>query len=279
MTKAPISLIITTYNDSEYLSQSIESVLAQSLLPTQLIIVDDGSLSYMPKIIANRYARNYPNLSIEYIKKENGGAASARNLGLTYVRQPYVTFLDADDQLLEDSILKRYQVLEKLGNEYFGVYGSAITTEGPNQEFINIDGNPSASKVGDFQQGIPGGCYYYLFSTQALEKVGMLDESLTHNEDFDFIIRLLKTGMLCKGSVGYTNKITMRQNSLSRNTNYEKTFNGIMSFLDKAEKENYFDTKHLKYRKKYAHLFLAKRTLTQRPLLAIRHLLSASRYM
>lgn len=279
MTKAPISLIITTYNDSEYLSQSIESVLAQSLLPTQLIIVDDGSLSYMPKIIANRYARNYPNLSIEYIKKENGGAASARNLGLTYVRQPYVTFLDADDQLLEDSILKRYQVLEKLGNEYFGVYGSAITTEGPNQEFINIDGNPSASKVGDFQQGIPGGCSYYLFSTQALEKIGMLDESLTHNEDFDFIIRLLKTGMLCKGSVGYTNKVNIRDNSLSRSNNYEKTFNGIMSFLDKAEKENYFDTKYLNYRKKYAHLFLAKRTLTQRPLLAIRHLLSASRYM
>lgn len=278
MTKAPISLIITTYNDSEYLSQSIESVLAQSLLPTQLIIIDDGSLSYMPKIIANRYARNYPDLSIEYIKKENGGAASARNLGLTYVNQPYVTFLDADDQLVSDSLLKRYKVLEELGNEYFGVYGSAITTEGPNQEFINIDGNPLASKVGDFQQGIPGGCSYYLFRTQALETVGMLDENLTHNEDIDFIIRLLNTGMLCKGSVGYTNKVNIRDSSLSRNTNYEKTFNGIMLFLDKAERENYFDTKHLKYRKKYAHLFLVKRTFTKRPLLAMRHLLSASKY-
>ena len=279
MSNLPVSVIITTYNDTEYLGQAIQSVLDQNQPPKQLIIIDDGSDSYMSKVISHRYVKNNCNVQVEFHCKENGGAASARNLGLTYVRQPYVTFLDADDQLLEDSILKRYQVLEKLGNEYFGVYGSAITTEGPNQEFINIDGNPSASKVGDFQQGIPGGCSYYLFSTQALEKVGMLDESLTHNEDFDFIIRLLKTGMLCKGSVGYTNKITMRQNSLSRNTNYEKTFNGIMSFLDKAEKENYFDTKHLKYRKKYAHLFLAKRTLTQRPLLAIRHLLSASRYM
>lgn len=279
MSNLPVSVIITTYNDTEYLGQAIQSVLDQNQPPKQLIIIDDGSDSYMSKVISHRYVKNNCNIQVEFHRKENGGAASARNLGLTYVNQPYVTFLDADDQLVSDSLLKRYQVLEKLGNEYFGVYGSAITTEGTNQEFINIDGNPSASKVGDFQQGIPGGCCYYLFRTQALEKVGILDESLTHNEDFDFIIRLLKTGMLCKGSVGYTNKVTVRQNSLSRNTNYEKTFNGIMSFLDKAEKENYFDTKHLKYRKKYAHLFLAKRTFTKRPLFAMRHLLSASKYM
>lgn len=277
MTKAPISVIITTYNDSEYLSQAIESVLAQSLLPTQLIIVDDGSLSYMPKVIANRYAKNHSNISIEFFRKENGGASSARNLGLSYVNQPLVTFLDADDQLLSDSLEKRFNVLSELESNYFGVYGSAITTEGPNQEFVNFDGNAPTHMVGDFNQGIPGGCYYYLFRTQALKKIGYLDEKLSHNEDFDFIIRLLKTGMYCKGSVGYTHQVNIRENSLSRDLNYEKVFSGIMAFLDKAEKESYFDHAHLKKRRKYAHLFLAKKALKKRPLYAIKHILLASK--
>lgn len=279
MTKAPISVIITTYNDSEYLSQAIESVLAQSLLPTQLIIVDDGSLSYMPKVIANRYAKNHSNISIEFFRKENGGASSARNLGLSYVNQPLVTFLDADDQLLADSLEKRFNELSELGSNYFGVYGSAITTEGPNQNFINFDGNAPTHLVGDFKDGIPGGCYYYLFRTKALHKVGLLDESLIINEDFDFIIRLLKTGMLCKGSVGYTNKVNIRYNSLTRKPDHEKKFNAIMSFLDKAEQNNYFETQYLKNRRKYAHLSLAKRALKKRPLYAVKHILLASKYL
>lgn len=279
MKNAPISVIITTYNDSEYLSQAIESVLAQSILPTQLIIVDDGSLSYMPQVIANRYAKNHPDISIEFIRKENGGASSARNLGLQYVNQPFTTFLDTDDQLLTTSLEKRYKELSMLDNNYFGVYGSATTTEGSTQNFINFDGNAPTHMVGDFNQGIPGGCCYYLFRTQALKEIGYLDEKLSHNEDFDFIIRLLKTGMYCKGSVGYTNQINIRENSLSRDLNYDKVFSGIMAFLDKAEKESYFDHAHLKKRRKYAHLFLAKRALKKRPLYAVKHILLAGKHL
>lgn len=277
MKQAPISIIITTYNDSEYLPQAIESVLTQSLLPAQLIIVDDGSLSYMPKVIANRYSKNHPNIPIEFIRKENGGASSARNLGMKHVSQPYLTFLDADDKLQKDSLLLRYKQLESLGPEYFAVYGDAITSKNSKMQFIDFDGNPATSKVGKINSGIPGGCYFYLFRTEEVKQIGMFDESLTHNEDFDFIIRLIKTGLYCKGSVGCINKLTLRPNSLSRNTNYERTFRGMMSFLEKAEKLNYFDKKELKRRKKYAHLFLAKRVIKNRPLFAMKHLLLASK--
>lgn len=279
MNNLPISVIITTYNDTGYLAQAIESVLEQTQPPKQLIIVDDGSESYMSKVISHRYINNNFNIQIEYYRKDNGGAASARNVSLQHVNQPYIAFLDADDKFLKDSLEKRYKELSLLENNYFGVYGSAITTQGPNQNFVDFDGNAPPHMVGDFNQGIPGGCYYYLFRTQALKEIGYLDEKLSHNEDFDFIIRLLKTGMYCKGSVGYTHQITIRENSLSRDLNYEKVFNGIMAFLDKAEKESYFDRAHLKNRKKYAHLFLAKRALKKRPLFAVKHILLASKYL
>lgn len=279
MKYAPISVVITTYNDSEYLSLAIESVINQSLLPKQIVVVDDGSLSYMSKVITNRYVNVDPNISIEYRRKNNGGASSARNEGIRLANQPYITFLDADDQLLNDSLLLRYKLLESLGPDYFAVYGDGITSEGSKTQFIDCDYSPPTSKVGKFDSGIPGGCCFYLFRTETVRQVAGFDESLTHNEDFDFIIRLIKTGLYCKGSVGYINIITIRPNSLSRNTNYERTFRGMMLFLDKAQRLNYFDKKELKKRKKYAHLFLAKRVAKNRPLFAMNHLLMASKNM
>lgn len=279
MKQAPICVVITTYNDSEYLSLAIESVLNQSLTPKQIVVIDDGSLSYMSKVITNRYAKNFPEIRFEYEKKQNGGASSARNVGLQKSNQPYVTFLDADDQLLKESLESRFNTLKNLGPEYFGVYGSGITSEGNTKKYTNIDGSISASKVANPDTGIPGACYYYIFRSDALKKIAGFDESLTHNEDFDFIIRLLRSGMICKGSVGYTNKITIRQNSLSRNPNYQKTFNGIMSFLDKAEENNYFKKEHLRYRRRFAHLFLARRVFRENPILSIKHLALSSKYI
>lgn len=279
MNNLPISVIITTYNDTEYLTSAIESVLHQSYPPKQLIIVDDGSDSYMAKVVTNRYLDNTKGIDICFYRKDNGGASSARNMGLKYVNQPYLTFLDADDQLLKDSLLKRYNLLSNLSSEYFGVYGSAITSEGNNIDFINFDGSPNTSYVGKFHTGIPGGCYYYLFRTKYIKETGPFDISLTHNEDFDFIIRLLKAGKLCKGSVGSIYRVTIRPNSLSRNDNYEKTFNGLMTFLNKAEDQNYFTKHELKHRKQRAHLFLVKRILKRKPFLAFRHLLLAAKYI
>lgn len=97
------TIISAVYNVEKYLDDFFTSIINQSIgfeKTIQLIMVDDGSTDNSANII-KRYQKLYPN-NITYIYKENGGQASARNLGLKYIKTPLVTFADPDDFLDKD---------------------------------------------------------------------------------------------------------------------------------------------------------------------------------
>ena len=89
------SIVMAVYNVEDYLEEAIDSVINQSLSfeeNIQLILIDDGS-SDNSKDIALNYQSKYPN-NIVLVSKENGGVASARNLGLKHVRGEYSAYTD-----------------------------------------------------------------------------------------------------------------------------------------------------------------------------------------
>lgn len=278
MIKLPVSVIITTYNDADYLSGAIESVLNQTIPPMQLIIVDDGSRTNDAKEVVDSYKFNDKEINTTFFRKKNGGASSARNYGLKYVDEKFIAFLDADDRMLKDNLELKYNAIKDLNNNYFGVYGSGITSEGVNYNFCDTDGIVCTSLVGFYNYGIPGGCPYYLFRTDSLVSIGGLDEELANNEDFDLIVRLLMAGQYCKGVIGRSIFLTVREDSLSRNSNHEKIFNNTMKFIQKAEKNNYFDKKELNKRKSIANLFLARRVFYTNPIKSLKHISKALSY-
>ncbi len=99
------SIITAIFNSERYLEESIESVINQDIGfedNVQLILVDDGSTDNSGEI-AKRYMEKYPN-NILVLTKENGGVASARNLGLKHVAGKYVNFLDSDDKLSPNAL-------------------------------------------------------------------------------------------------------------------------------------------------------------------------------
>ena len=105
--RAPfVSVIIPTYNSAEFLGQAIDSVLEQTFLDFEIIIVDDGSTDRTPEVAA-QYSDH-----ITYIRQPNGGNAAARNRGLAEARGRWLCFLDADD-LWEPRKLER-QLLDLL---------------------------------------------------------------------------------------------------------------------------------------------------------------------
>jgi glycosyltransferase involved in cell wall biosynthesis len=99
------TIITAFYNTGEYLKDSIESVINQDIGfedNVQLILVDDGS-SDNSKDIALSYQDLYPN-NILVLSKENGGVATARNLGLKHIQGEFVNFLDSDDKFSPNSL-------------------------------------------------------------------------------------------------------------------------------------------------------------------------------
>ena len=103
--KFKYTIITAFYNSEKYLKESIESVINQDIDfedNVQYILVDDGSTDNS-KDIALEYQKLYPD-NILVLSKENGGVASARNLGLKYIEGEFVNFLDSDDKFCTNSL-------------------------------------------------------------------------------------------------------------------------------------------------------------------------------
>jgi len=85
-----VSVIIPVYNGARYLGEAIESVLAQSYHPSEIIVVDDGSTDYTAKV-----AQHFE--SVQYVYQPNSGCGPARNRGVDSAHGAFLAFLDADD--------------------------------------------------------------------------------------------------------------------------------------------------------------------------------------
>lgn len=91
-----VSVIIPVYNVERYLPYCVDSVLAQTFVDWNLLLIDDGSPDNSGTL-CDRYAEKDKRITV--IHKENGGVSSARNIGLEHAKGEWVAFLDADDYL------------------------------------------------------------------------------------------------------------------------------------------------------------------------------------
>ncbi|WP_067925709.1 bifunctional glycosyltransferase/CDP-glycerol:glycerophosphate glycerophosphotransferase [Alicyclobacillus shizuokensis] len=96
-----VSLIMPIYNVENYIEQTIQGLLKQTLQDIEFILVDDGSTDKTNDIVS-RYAAMDPRIQV--LRKKNGGPASARNHGLAAATGQYICFVDSDDLLPEDAL-------------------------------------------------------------------------------------------------------------------------------------------------------------------------------
>lgn len=91
MSLAQVSVIIPSYNSGHLVTQAVDSVIAQTNAPSEIIVVDDGSQDDTHKRLLPYRAR------IRYIRQNNQGVSSARNHGIRLAKGEFIAFLDADD--------------------------------------------------------------------------------------------------------------------------------------------------------------------------------------
>jgi len=103
-----ITVLMTTYNCGEYISQAIQSVLNQTYKDFELLIIDDGSTDNTQQIV-----KRFKDERVIYLKTEHNGYSSAINLGLNRAKYDWVSFCDADDIIHPDKISMQFHLIEK----------------------------------------------------------------------------------------------------------------------------------------------------------------------
>jgi teichuronic acid biosynthesis glycosyltransferase TuaG len=106
-----VSIITPVFNSERFIEETIDSVLGQTCVNWELILVDDCSTDQTPELI-----KNYIQMDkrIRYIRLErNMGAAAARNRGLEAASGRYVAFIDADDLWMPDKLIKQLTLMKE----------------------------------------------------------------------------------------------------------------------------------------------------------------------
>lgn len=131
MVKPRVSVIIPAYQSSRIIGFAIDSLLKQTQLPDEIIVVDDGSSD---DIVA---ALRHYGSSVRLVRKENGGASSARNAGIDIATGDMIAFLDSDDfwhptKLQEQlRIFEEYPEVGLISSRYLVRMGAGETKEYP----------------------------------------------------------------------------------------------------------------------------------------------------
>lgn len=115
MESKEISVIVPIYNAQQYLTDTINSLINQTIKSIEIILVNDGSTDNS-KTICEEYAKKDDRIIV--INKENGGLADARNAGLKVAKGKYIMFLDAGDLFELDSCEYMYNVIEEIKSDY-----------------------------------------------------------------------------------------------------------------------------------------------------------------
>ena len=258
------SVIITTFNDAEYLKRSIPSVINQTSKPKEIIIIDDGSSDNQAKEIVDSF-HNHTDISIILKKKKNGGPSSARNVGIKLAKGEFILFLDADDELLKNSLEWREEILESLDQNYASIYCSKIklidNKRKIKEKIFETDGKLNLRLIGR-NNGIPGQITHHLFRRDIVNEVDGYNESLKFNEDFEFLLRIAKKGLFFGvNRIGFIQH--MREDSWSKSDPYY-AYNGVEDFLNLALNKELLPQNEIKQRRKENRLSLAKVILFQR---------------
>lgn len=188
--KSLVSVIIPCYNAEQWISEAIDSILAQTYSSIEVIVIDDGSTDRSLEIIKSYGDR------IRWETGSNRGQSAARNRGFALSQGKYIQWLDADDYILSEKIEAQVAYLESVNCDI--VYGDwRYQSYKTNQEFLMGDVKISG-KQPDVLESLLAGWWVasmaYLMRRETVEIISGWDVNLRVQDDPDFWIRAAIAG-------------------------------------------------------------------------------------
>ena len=188
--KVPVTVIVPTYNRGQLIKQSVDSILGQTRLPNEIIVVVDGSTDETGDVLTT-YGDQ-----IRIVSKPNGGKSSALNLGLSLATQQYIWIFDDDDIACPGALEHLYSKLSNtpeagisygMLNMFYGDWPGTVT--GPRLCYSSNDRIALYIKLmQDFfiWQGS------MLVRKECYDSVGEFDERFTRSQDYQMLLRLVR---------------------------------------------------------------------------------------
>lgn len=188
-----VSVVIPVYNSSKTIEKVLQSVVDQTAITEilEVIVIDDGSVDSSAEII-NSFIKSHSNVNIIYVKKENGGVSSARNLGMRTARGEFIAFLDSDDLWLPNKIERQLEIMDAAPDIFF--LGTAYLLGQDKKEVKlklpgkNIDTLYKASLTDIYWKHFPT-TPSVIFRREAIDKVGYFNEQQKYGEDINYFQR------------------------------------------------------------------------------------------
>ncbi|RZL39489.1 MAG: glycosyltransferase family 2 protein [Pedobacter sp.] len=202
-----VSIIIPLFNAEKFVTQAIESVLKQTYVHWELIIVNDGSTDESFQI-----ACSYESEKVKIFSKKNGGAAAARNYGYKQAKGEFIKFFDADDLINPEMIESQVKIALNnpdciISGKWGRFYVNDLKTFQLNPEKCWQDSNPvdwiysSWEKAQSMTQPA-----IFLLPKGLIERAGLWNEQLSLVDDFEFFTRIIlsaKSVKFCSNAVLY----------------------------------------------------------------------------
>lgn len=204
-----ISVIIPLYNKEGSIRNTLLSVINQTYIYFEIIIVDDGSTDKSIEVVSK-----FDDNRIRIIKKENGGVSSARNLGIENSKFDYLAFIDGDDEWHENHLSEIVRLISYKDDAY--IYACRFTKDRSMLNYYNK--NLPIEIISDFYLAESFSDTYLSSSSFAFNKIVLqgLDYfyniNLKYGEDVEFWYRILKNRTLL-----FSHNITVYYNTMSEN--------------------------------------------------------------
>ena len=254
-----ISIVIPAYNASNYLSEAIDSALAQTYKNFEIIVVNDGSKD---DGATRRVAESYED-KIRYFEKENGGSSSALNCGIKNMTGEWFSWLSHDDLYYPEKLQVQIEYMNKLISNGIDIEncvffsGSDIIDE--NGKYIRKTSVKEMETMGKYVNDICGNEYLVaeptkycfhgcscLVNKKVFEEIGMFDESLRLLNDLDLWFRIYTSGYkicyipkaLVKGRI-HSKQVSKSIGFSYHNQEQDMFWNRSLEWLSENHQDNY----------------------------------------
>jgi glycosyltransferase involved in cell wall biosynthesis len=272
--KADISVVASNYNNGPFLIEFLESILSSTVIPAELIIIDDGSTDHSLEIMSSYLHHEF----IRLIKSErNQGLAHALNKGIELSAGKYIARIDPDDIVLPDRFERQYRYLEE--NPGIDVIGGNVVY------FNNKTGNEITKSnfatdhqgiLGAYRRGDHGVQHPTVMIRSEVYKRYQYNQEVYPAEDYDLFARMIRDGYRFANLGEPLNRMRVHPASISDRISYttvDQTF---------VLRDEIFGGNTAKCRKKiyFGYISHYRRFLSStNPIARILHITIASLYM